>query len=155
MLKKTIMRGALGFPLGICIGYVITIGISVVVATGTYYPCVPALARELGGELAAVIFQAVLTGVLGSAFAAASVIWEVEKWSIAKQTGLYFLVASAAMFPISYFAGWMERSFTGFLVYFGIFITIFAVMWIMQYLVWKNKIKRINEGIKEKKQGNF
>lgn len=150
MLKKTIARGMLGFPLGICIGYVITIGISVVLATGEYHPCVPALADQFGGELAAVIFQAALCGVLGAAFSAASVIWEVEKWSVAKQTGIYALVVSAVMFPIAYFTGWMERSLTGFLVYVGIFFAIFIVVWMSQYLVWKNKIKHMNASIKEK-----
>jgi hypothetical protein len=144
MLKKTVCRSALGFPLGICIGYVITIAISAVGATGEYYPCVPALATELGGELAAVIFQAALCGVLGAAFAAASLIWEIERWSLAKQTGIYFLVVAAAMLPIAYFAGWMERTLGGFLLYFGIFVAIFVIIWAVQYWIWKSRIKRMN-----------
>lgn len=152
MLKKTIGRGALGFPLGVCIGYVITICISVVLATGEYSPCVPALADELGSELAAVILQAALCGILGAAFAAASVIWEMEKWSLAKQTGIYFLVVSLAMLPIAYLARWMEHSLAGFLLYFGLFVAIFVVVWIIQYLVWKSKIKHMNASIKEKTQ---
>jgi hypothetical protein len=150
MLKKTMCRGALGFPLGICIGYVITIGISLGLATGGYHPCVPALAEQFGSELAAVVFQAVLCGVLGAAFAAASIIWELETWSIARQAGIYFLVVSMAMLPIAYFAQWMEHSFAGFLLYFGIFIAIFVVMWVIQYLVWKTKIQHMNASIKEK-----
>ncbi|GHU44352.1 hypothetical protein FACS1894111_11490 [Clostridia bacterium] len=149
MLKKTIGCGALGFPLGVCIGYVITICISVVLATGEYSPCAPALADEFGNELAAVIFQAALCGILGAAFAAASVIWEMEKWSLVKQTGIYFLVASLAMLPIAYFAHWMEHSLAGFLLYFGIFVAIFVVMWAIQYFVLKSKIKHMNAHIKE------
>ena len=151
MLKKTICRGALGFPLGICIGYLITIGISLSLATGQYSPCPPLLVEQFGSELAAVVFQAVLCGVLGAAFAAASIIWELETWSIAKQTGIYFLVVSVAMLPIAYFAQWMEHSLAGFLLYFGIFVVIFVVMWLIQYLVWNNKIQRMNASIKEKK----
>jgi hypothetical protein len=151
MFKKTIYRGLLGFPLGICLGYIITIGISALLATGKYYPCVPALADAFGNELSAVIFQAALCGILGAAFAAASVIWEMEKWSLAKQTGIYFLVASFAMLPIAYFAHWMEHSLAGFMLYFGIFVTIFVIAWVIQYLVWKNKIKCLNASIKEKK----
>jgi hypothetical protein len=151
MLRKTLSRGALGFPLGICIGYVITIAISVVMATGEYSPCVPALAAELGSELAAVVFQAILCGILGAAFAAASVIWEMERWSLAKQTGIYFLVVATVMFPIAYFAGWMERTLGGFLAYFGIFVAIFVIVWIIQYLVWKTKIKRMNQSVTYKR----
>ncbi|MDR0500111.1 MAG: DUF3021 domain-containing protein [Coriobacteriales bacterium] len=155
MLKKTFCRGALGFPLGICIGYVFTIVISVVHATGgytswDYSPCVPALATEFGSELAAVIFQAVLCGVLGAAFAAGSVVWEMERWSIAKQTGIYFLITAVSMLPIAYFAGWMERSLGGFLFYFGVFVAIFVIIWISLYLVWRNKIKLMNQNVKGK-----
>jgi hypothetical protein len=151
MLKKTICRGALGFPLGICIGYDITIGISLSLATGHYSACPPLLVEQFGSELAAVVFQAVLCGILGAAFAAASIIWELETWSIAKQTGIYFLVTSVAMLPIAYFAQWMEHSLAGLLLYFGIFVVVFVVMWLIQYLVWKNKIQCMNASIKEKK----
>jgi hypothetical protein len=147
MLKKTVVRGALGFPLGICIGYVITIGISVARATGEYRPCVPALSAELGGELAAVIFQAALCGILGAAFAAASAIWEMEKWSIAKQTGIYFIVVALALLPIAYMARWMERSVGGFLLYFGVFVAIFVIVWVIQYAVWKSRVRKLNDGI--------
>jgi hypothetical protein len=149
VLKKTIIRGALGFPLGVCIGYAITIGVSIVLATGEYYPCVPALVAELGSELSAVIFQAALCGVLGAAFAVASIIWEMEKWSLAKQTGIYFFVVSLVMLPIAYFAHWMEHSLAGFALYFGIFIAIFVVMWASQYFLWKSKIRRMNASIKK------
>jgi hypothetical protein len=151
MLKKTICRGALGFPLGICIGYVITIGISLALATGQYNSCPPLLVEQFGSELAAVVFQAVLCGILGAAFAVASIIWELETWSIAKQTGIYFLVVSVAMLPIAYFAQWMEHSHVGFLLYFGIFLVVFVVMWLIQYLVWKNKIRHMNASVKERK----
>lgn len=148
MFKKTVCRGALGFPLGVCIGYVISIGMSLVLATGKYIPCVPALISQFGSELAAVVFQAALCGILGAAFAAASVIWEMEKWSIAKQTGINFLVTSLAMLPIAYFTQWMEHSLLGFLEYFGIFLVMFFVIWVVMYFVWKNKIKRLNARIK-------
>jgi hypothetical protein len=90
------------------------------------------------------VFQAVLCGILGTTFAAASVIWEMERWSIAKQTGIYFLITALVMLPIAYFAQWMERSIVGFLVYFGLFLVIFLVMWVVMHFVWRNRIKRLN-----------
>jgi hypothetical protein len=153
MFKKIICRGALGFPLGVFMGYAITIGVSLVLANGEYHPCVPSLVSQFGSELSAVVFQAVLCGILGVVFSAASVIWETETWSIVKQTGMYFVVTSLAMLPIAYFAHWMEHSLAGFALYFGIFITIFIVIWLIQYLVWRNKIKRMNARINDKKYG--
>ena len=60
MKKKLLLRGALGFPIGIAIGYVITICISLMWADGYYSPCAPELAEALGNEIRAVILQALL-----------------------------------------------------------------------------------------------
>ena len=144
MKKKVFMRALLGFPLGVFIGYAITIIISLSAADGRYSPCVPSLVVQFGTEIGAVAFQACLCGILGTAFAAASVIWEHDKWSIAKQTGIYFAIVSLTMLPIAYFTHWMEHSLSGFLLYFGIFLVIFVFMWVIQYLVWRKKIQRIN-----------
>jgi hypothetical protein len=149
--KKTLKRGLLGFPLGVAIGYTITILISLVVADGYYSPCVPALVDAMGSEIGAVIFQAALCGLLGATFAAASVIWEMDNWSIVKQTGLYFLVAAVIMFPIAWFTHWMEHSVAGFLLYTGIFIAIFVFMWVVQYCIWRQRIKGINKKMEERK----
>ena len=77
-----------------------------------------------------------------------SLIWEIESWGIAKQTGIYFAVTALAMMPIAYLANWMEHSVMGFLIYFGIFVGIFIVVWVIQYLIWHNKIKRLNDKVK-------
>lgn len=145
MKKELLKRGLLGFPLGIAIGHIITIVISLFSAKGYYSPCVPSLGDTFGSEIAAVIFQSLLCGILGTSFASASVIWELETWSIAKQTGIYFLVTAATMFPIAWFSHWMKHSLSGFLLYAGIFVGIFIFIWLVQYLIWKNKIEAINE----------
>lgn len=147
MKKKVLLRALLGIPLGIAMSYIITILISITVQGGQYYPCVPSLSETVGSELGAVILQTALSGLLGASFAASSIIWEMEDWSIMKQTGLYFLITAMTMFPVAYFAEWMEHSVAGFLIYFGIFVTIFIVMWIVQYFIWKQKIKGFNKKI--------
>ena len=151
MKKKAILRGLLGFPLGVAMSHVISIVISIVIGDGNYVGTIPELVTEFGGELNAVIFQAVICGVLGSSFSAASVIWEMEHWSIVKQTGIYFLITAATMLPIAYFGHWMERSVLGFVIYFAVFVIIFIFMWLVQYAIWKNKIKRMDRTLKERK----
>ncbi|MDR1003144.1 MAG: DUF3021 domain-containing protein [Oscillospiraceae bacterium] len=153
MSKKTVVaRCVLGFPIGISIGYIITIIISLVLNTGEYLPCVPAFAERFGNELTAVVVQTVLCGVIGSAYSGASVIWETETWSIAKQTGLYFLITSVVSLPIAYFAEWMQHSLSGFAIYFGAFVGAFAVIWIVQYAVLKIKIRHMNRKISAEKE---
>ena len=127
MKKKIFYRALIGFPIGISIGNLIMILISLGWANGYYSPCVPDLITAMGSEINAVIIQTVLCGLLGSGFSVISVI----------------------MLPIAYFMYWMEHSVTGFLSYFGIFILIFAVIWIVQFIIGKKNIKRMNEKLSE------
>ena len=145
MKKKLILRGILGIPIGITIGYLITIFISLGLANGYYSPCVPELISMMGSEIRAVIVQSVFSGILGAGFAASSVIWEIDHWSLVKQTGIYFAIASLLMLPIAYLAYWMEHSVVGFLSYFGIFILIFAMIWAIQFAIGKYNVKKMNE----------
>ncbi len=151
MKKKIFLRSILGFPIGIAIGYWITICISLVWANGYYSPCVPELISVMGNEIRAVVLQALLCGLLGAGFAASSVIWEVENWGLTKQTGIYFLITSLTMLPIAYFAYWMEHSVAGLLRYFGIFVLIFAMMWILQFAIGKHNVRRMNESLHQVK----
>lgn len=153
MKKKIILRSILGFPIGIAIGYLITILVSLVWAEGYYYPCVPELISAMGNEINAVILQALLCGVVGAGFAASSVIWEIENWGIIKQTGIYFAIISVIMLPIAYFLYWMEHSIVGFFSYFGIFVFIFAFIWIVEFVIEKHNVKKMNQNLHNVKDG--
>ncbi len=151
MKKKMFKRGLLGLPIGIAIGHVITLMVSAGFGDGGYYPVTPELIEAMGSELNAVILQTVLCGIMGAGFAAASIIWELD-WSLAKQSGVYFLTASLLMLPIAYAANWMEHSLAGFLSYAGIFAAIFIAVWLTQYFSWKQKIKKMNAVVHKNKE---
>ncbi len=149
-MKKIILRGILGVPLGIAIGYMITVLVSVFAGDGNYYPVTQELLNITSNELSAVILQVILCGIMGAGFALASIIWEIDSWSLVKQTGIYFAIICVVMFPISYFAGWMPHTMRGIVLYVLIFIVIFIVAWILQYMSWKNKIGKLNDKVKNK-----
>lgn len=144
MKKKIVQLGLLGFPLGIAIGYAITLFISVGIGDSYYYSVNPELMNTAGTELNAVLLQTLMCGVVGSLFSMGSVVWDIDSWSLTKQTAVYFVIASLAMFPIAYFAGWMPHSTVGIVLYVGIFLAIFAICWIVQYLMTKRKINEMN-----------
>lgn len=152
MKKKLVFRSLSGFLPGVAIGYLITILISVSLADGQYYPCVPELTAAVGSEIWAVVLQALLCGILGSGFSAASVIWEMDDWSLVKQTGIYFSIISVLMMPIAYATYWFEHSVKGFLGYFGIFFLIFVIIWIAQYCIAKRNVKKMNKTLHEKRE---
>ena len=86
----------------------------------------------------------------GAAFAGASVIWEREEWSLTKMTLTHLLVCSLATFPIAYCMYWMEHSVSGVLLYFGVFLMIYAAIWLGQYSSIKRKLDAINRKMSEK-----
>lgn len=148
MKKKMMKRMWIGLPVGIAMGYIITLIISACIGDGTFYPVTPELVKKMGNELNAVILQTVLCGVIGVGFAAASVIWELDSWSLAKQSGVYFLVIGVILLPIAYVTNWMQHSVVGFLSYIGIFVGIFVAVWLSQYLCWKQRIKKMNDRVR-------
>lgn len=151
MKKKILKRCLSGFPLGVAIGYIISIIISLVWAQGYYSPCVPELIDMAGSEINAVMLQAFLCGVLGMGFAASSVIWDIEKWGIARQTGTYFLIISVIMMPIAYITYWMEHSLAGIASYFGIFALLFAFVWFVQYIRARRNVKNMNDTLNKRR----
>ena len=147
MKKRLLKRGLFGFPVGIAVGFVITLMISACVGDGSFYPVTPELIDSMGSELNAVALQTALCGLMGTGFAMASLIWELDSWSLARQSGVYFALACMIMLPVAYIANWMEHSLGGFLAYVGIFVAIFLAVWLAQYLSWKRKIRKMNERV--------
>ena len=150
MKKEFVLRVFIGLLGGIVISYLITIGISLAISDGSYYPCVPSLIERFGNEITAIIIQTVLSAVLGAGFAGSSIIWEMDEWSLLKQTSIYFGIVYVLMMTIAYICEWMDHSVNGVLSYFGIFFAIFIVVWIVQYLIWKVRVSKIKEGIQKK-----
>lgn len=149
MKKNFFFRIFMGLLGGVVISYFITLGISLVIGDGNYYPCVPSLIERFGNEVTAVIVQSVLSAILGAGFGGCSIIWEKDEWSLLKQTGIYFLIISVLMMMVAYICEWMEHSVKGVLSYFGIFFVIFVVVWVLQYLTWKVRISKIKEELKK------
>lgn len=147
MKKQLVKRGLFGFPVGIAVGFVITLMISACAGDGSFYPVTPELIDSMGSELNAVALQTALCGLMGTGFAMASLIWELDSWSLARQSGVYFALACMIMLPVAYIANWMEHSLGGFLAYVGIFVAIFLAVWLAQYLSWKRKIRKMNERV--------
>lgn len=151
-LKKALMRGILGAPLGVFIGYTITILISLSVSPGgKYYPVVPQLAEQMNSELMAVTLQYILSAVMGFGYAVSSAFFEMEQWGIAKQTILHFIVMSVSTLPIAYLCHWMEHSLGGILFYIAVFLGIYLVIWLSKMYYWSRRIKGINGKLKERK----
>ena len=144
-MKKIISRVLYSFPIGISCSVGISLLLSLLFGEGKYYPFAASLVFFTGSEVKAMLLQTTLSGILGSVFGGMSFIWEIERWSILKQTAVYFLSVSIPMMGISYLLYWMEHSLNGFLLYFLIFVMVFFVVWLFNFAIYWFKVRRINQ----------
>ena len=149
MKKEILKRCLFGAPIGLAIGTIITIIISLSVGDGTFYAVVPSLITDMGSEINAVMLQTALAMLYGAAWAGASVVWDAEGWSLLKMTLVHLAIASVATFPVAYFARWMPHTLSGVLLYIGIFLFVYAGIWVSQYTAMKKRVQQMNEKIQK------
>ncbi|HRF70903.1 MAG TPA: DUF3021 domain-containing protein [Candidatus Pelethenecus sp.] len=147
MKKQFIIRSCIGAPIGVMISIIITIIISLCTGHGTYYPVPLELIDLCGNEISAVGIQFVCSLLMGAAFGGASIIWNIDKWNLTKQTLLHFTIICFASFPMAFFMYWVPHYLYGALAYFGIFILIYGIIWISTYISIKIKIKKMNDNL--------
>jgi len=146
-MKKIVSRVLYSFPIGISCSVGISLLLSFIFGEGKYYPFASPLVLFTGSEVKAMLMQTILSGILGSVFGGMSFIWEIERWSILKQTAVYFLSVSIPMMGISYLLYWMEHSLSGFLFYFLIFVMVFIVVWLFNLAGYWFKVRRMNRDL--------
>ncbi len=149
MFKEILKRSVLSALGGLFITQLVGVIVSLCIADGNYYPVVPSLTESIGSEIGAVIFQTVCSLLYGAVFGGMSIIWELDNWSILKQTVVHFLVVSFVSFPIAYVTEWMEHSIVGGITYFAVFAVIYAFIWFSQYISVRKRINEVNKKLNQ------
>lgn len=153
MKKKLLFRALMGAPIGVTVSLIITIIFSLCVGHGEYFPAPHELIDWCGGNSTnAVIVQMICSLFVGAVGAGSSVIWEIEKWSLLKQTLVHFAVIAVPFFGIGYVMNWMPHHLYGALCYVGGFLLVYLIMWLSIYFSIKSKIKKMNKQLQEMQQ---
>ena len=145
--KEAVKRAIMGFIYGVFIGQTILILESLMARDGNFYPVAASLVNLAGTKIGAVIIQYFLTGIIGTTFAATTVIFEMDNWSLLKQTILHFVITSIVMYIAGFLCGWFPHKLSSTLIWFGIFIVIYVIFWISFSSYYKNKVKKMNEAL--------
>ncbi len=145
MIKKFLLRGLSGIGIGATIGLIILFIISAVNGDGKVALAPPELLASFPTELGAVVFEFALCGVLGFVFAAISVVFEIEQWSMAKQTLIHFVVMLCTILPIAWLNYWIPHTWPAVLLFIAIFIGYYIIIWLTQYRFWRKRIKEVNQ----------
>ncbi|PGZ57394.1 hypothetical protein COE58_26005 [Bacillus cereus] len=148
-MKNLISRVFGGFVIGVIIGQVVQILISLKLGHGEYISVVDHFRSFFVSEMTAVFVQILLTGIIGVAFATSSLVFEIAKWSLLKQYIVHFCITALVWVPIVTLL-WMPKTFISTMIFFISFLGTYVVTWVIQYMISKNDIKQINAAIQSK-----
>ncbi len=149
LLKTALKRGAISFLIGLGVSQIVNIFISLGTGGGGYISVMPEFAAHFPSEVAAVIVQALLTGLLSMAFAASSVFFLIEKWSFLRQCATHCLVTAAVWIPVVWFV-WIPRAMPGLLIASVNFAATYVITWGIRLAVNRRVVRQINEKIQSK-----
>ena len=146
-INKIIKRAILGFIYGVFIGQTILILESLMAGDGNFYAVSTYLVNHTSTRLAAVIAQYFITGFIGLSFAATTVIFEMDSWSIIAQTALHFVINSIVMYVSGFLCGWFPHTVSSTLIWFGVFIVVYLIFWFAFTMYYKKKTREINKAL--------
>jgi hypothetical protein len=145
--KKALLRGILGIPIGIFIMSLIALIISLCIGKLSFVS--PSFLGS-HSELESYTVQFILCSIVGFVCAASSAFFQIEKWSITKQTLMHFLALTIVYIPTAIYLGWVKFRLLDIVFYVLIFVAIYVVIWIIQYSAMKSKVKKLNGKITKK-----
>ena len=134
LLKKGIILGLIGAAAGIGIGLVITLA---GIAGG-----------EAQGSIPELILYFFMSGMLGFVNMGASVMYNIEHWSIARATGTHFTVSIISFYVFGFAIHWLDPGEVMFYIITAIFIVVYFIIWLIQYIRYKKEIRKINDDLK-------
>ena len=134
--KKATLMGLAGFAVGVAIGIVLAI-------SGSVQDWKTALPHILMG------------GLQGAVAMGSSVMYEIEKWSIARATATHFLLVFALYFVISLSMEWFRVDDPVFWIVIACMAAAYFLIWLIQYMAYKREVRKMNEKLKKwKVNGN-
>ena len=83
-----------------------------------------------------------ITGLIITAVAATSVIYDVKSWSLIKQSVVHFLIMLATIYPCLVFSGWFPtKSILDLVKIFGFFLIVGIILWTISYILFGKILK--------------
>ena len=140
--KKALILSISGFLLGVLIG----IAFLIILDDGT-------LKNE---NTVGKILYLMTCGLYGALAWGSSVIYGIESWSILRCTvphGLITFGGLTMFFGVLIAAGWMKKpSFGAALIMLIMFLLVYFLIWLIQFMIYRRKVKKMNLKLREWKE---
>ena len=96
----------------------------------------------------------VIGGIYGAVAMGSSVVYGIEKWSIARATATHFLLVFALYFLLVISTGWFSLSDPVFWIVVGTMVAVYILIWLLQYLSYRRQIREMNDELIKWKSRN-
>ncbi|TDT63801.1 DUF3021 domain-containing protein [Fonticella tunisiensis] len=135
-IKKFVLRGLFGITFGVFINQLVYL---IMALQGSIV--------QISSDI--IISQFFLASLTGFYCTGISVIFEIEEWSLLRQT-ITHSIAMLPFFPISIYAGWIPGNLIGRVIFILNYILVYLIIWFSFKKYWEKKAKELNEGLKKR-----
>ena len=133
LFKSVLCRSVIGFALGLLAGAGILCLVPGAFTEGTAWPAICLISCPVYGAVA-----------MGS-----TVVYDIERWSVARATLTHLLFTLGGLYLLGLAQGWLAFTLFGFFIPTAGFIAVYFLIWFVQWLTLRDKIRRVNRGMKE------
>lgn len=146
-MKKYILSASLG----VSIGTIISIITSSIFGQGAYLPLNPfstmgAYYVEHFNQPTVMLICVVVWASIGILFQLADKIFE-QDWSLLRMTATHFCITALGLTPLGILAGWFPLNLGSLLLFWLIFVLLYALLFFQNYRKMERYIKDINSGL--------
>lgn len=145
MLKNALVRGLSSFMYATAINVILALAIIAIVNEPGFVPLVPDYAAHFNSDILALLLQIVLIGLSSASFGAGSVLLEIERWSLLKQSVVYFILTTVIWVPVSIFCWGINKYPTAFVSFVISYVASYIITWSIQLSLCKKSVAKINE----------
>lgn len=132
-MKRFLFQSMIGIFFGAFLAVIIT---NIVYLTGS---------AELDGE--AFLKNSIAFIACGWFFSVTPLFFEIESLRLPAQTALHFVTVAILYIVLSVGIGWIPFQVGSLLLFIGLFIVIYALIWIGFYFYFKNEAKKLNDDL--------
>ena len=132
MWKKAVLLGMAGFILGALI-------------------CMAFMLSAPPFDFPAALPHLLLAGIYGAVAMASSLIYSIEKWSIARTTVTHFLLIFSLYCALGFSLDWFRPGDTTFWIIMAVMAAAYFLIWLSQYLSYKRRVRQMNDDLKKLK----
>jgi len=90
-------------------------------------------------------------GIYGAVACVSSLLYEIEKWSIARITATHFLSMIILFCLVAFSMGWFTPADSVFWITIGVMAAVYILIWLFMYLSCRREIQKMNDSLEKLK----